>query len=89
MKLKKYCAEKFIESTGIEIQSQHWGDNRKLSIKVIVLEYFPNTNKKIMNESKYLFGFYISEDNEKDACNSHAHTVHLFNKFIELVFLVY
>ena len=33
IKLKKYYAEKFIKTTGIEIQGQHWGGNRKLSME--------------------------------------------------------
>ena len=32
MKLKKFYSEIFSETTGIEIQSQHWGGNRKLSM---------------------------------------------------------
>ena len=38
IKLKKYYAEKFIKTTGIEIQSQHWGGNRQLSMEVIAFE---------------------------------------------------
>ena len=29
--------------TGIEIQSQHWGGNRQLSMESISVEYFPNS----------------------------------------------
>ena len=28
--------------TGIEIQSQHWGENRQSSMEVISVEYSPN-----------------------------------------------
>ena len=34
-KLKKYYAEKFSETTSIEIQSQHWGGNIQLSMEGI------------------------------------------------------
>ena len=37
--IKKYCTEKFSETTDIEIKSQHWGENRKLSMEGIVVEY--------------------------------------------------
>ena len=30
--LNKYYAEKFRKTNGIEIQSQHWGGNRQLSM---------------------------------------------------------
>ena len=43
IQLKKDYAEKFIETTGIEIQSQHWGGNRNLSMEGIYIEYFPNS----------------------------------------------
>ena len=39
--LDKYYAEKFSKTTGIEIQSQHWGRNRQLSMEGIDVEYFP------------------------------------------------
>ena len=41
-KPKKYYAEQFSKTTGIEIQSQHWGGNRKLSMEGIAVEYFLN-----------------------------------------------
>ena len=40
LKLKKYYAEKFSETTGIYIQSQHWVGNSKLSMEGIGIEYF-------------------------------------------------
>ena len=48
---KKSHAEKFSKSTSIEIQSQHWGGNRKLSMEDIAVEYFqssfdPGNNKE-------------------------------------------
>ena len=41
LRLKKDYAEKFSKTTGIEIQSQHWGRNRQLSMEGIDVEYFP------------------------------------------------
>ena len=41
-KLNKYYAEIFSETTGIEILSQHWCENRQLSMEGIAVEYFPN-----------------------------------------------
>ena len=38
LRLKKYHADKFIETIGIEIQSQHWGGNKKLTMEVIAVE---------------------------------------------------
>ena len=41
-KARKYYAEKFSESTSIEIQSQHWVGNRYISMEVIAVAYFPS-----------------------------------------------
>ena len=54
IKSKKYYAEKSRETNGIEIQSQHWGGNRKLSMEGIAIEYFPysidpGSNEKTQN----------------------------------------
>ena len=54
----------------------------------IAVKYFPNPNDLGRNETKHEFHLYISDNNEKVACNSHAHMVHLFNKFVELGLLV-
>ena len=48
-KLKNYYDKKFSEIYGIEIESQHGDGNRELSMKGISLEYFPNTDKIIIN----------------------------------------
>ena len=40
IKLKKYYSDKFSETTGVEIQSQHWSGNMYLSIKDIAVQYF-------------------------------------------------
>ena len=53
IKFKKYYAE-IQQKNGIEIQSQHWDGNRKLSMEGIAVEYFPNlfdpgNNKEIFN----------------------------------------
>ena len=42
-RLKKYYAEKFSKTTSIEIQSQHLGENRQLSMEDIAVEYFTNS----------------------------------------------
>ena len=33
----------FSKTTGIEIQSQHQGENRQLSMQGIAVEYFPDS----------------------------------------------
>ena len=76
--LNKYYAGKFSETTGIKIQSQHWGDKRKLSIEVINFEYFPNILNISRNKLKSEFHSYISGDNKQDYCEPHANIVHLF-----------
>ena len=48
LKLKKDYSEKFSKATGIEIQSQHWGGNRQLSIEGIAVEYFTTYVDMIM-----------------------------------------
>ena len=52
--VKEILCGKFIKTTGIGIKSPHWGINRKLSMEVITVEYFPNSfdpgiNKKNQN----------------------------------------
>ena len=61
--------------------------NRQLSMEVISLESFPNTDN-IRSKNQDKFFLYISDDNEQFACNSHDNMVHLSNKFIEVVLLV-
>ena len=43
IKLKKYYAEIFSETTSIEIKIQHKGRNRQLSMEGIAVEYFTNS----------------------------------------------
>ena len=45
----------------------------------IAVEYFPTSIDTGKNEEKYELHSYISDDNEKDACASHSHMVHLLN----------
>ena len=52
--LNKLYAEKFSKTTGIEIQSQHWGVNGELSMEGIAVEYFTNPIDPSINE-KYEF----------------------------------
>ena len=77
IKLKKYYAEKFSKATGIEIYIQHWVINRQLSVEGIAVEYFPNYIDTGNNEERSKFHSYISDDKEKDACDSHDHMVYL------------
>ena len=56
--LKKYYEEKFSTSTGIGIQSQHWGENRSLSMEVIAVEYFPNSMDSGSNEKIWILFIY-------------------------------
>ena len=81
IKLKKDYAKKFSEATGVEIQSQHWGGNRQLSMEGIAVECFPTSVDIGNNEEKSEFHSYISDDNEQDACDSYAHIVHLLKHF--------
>ena len=75
LKLKEDYAKKTSEATGIKIKIQHWGRNRKLSMEGIAAEYSPNSVDNGNNEEKYEFHSYISDDNEQDACDSHAHMI--------------
>ena len=54
----------------------------------ISVEYFPAYFDNGNNEEKSELHSYISNDNEQDACNSHAHMVHLFKTLLESVRLV-
>ena len=66
------------QKNGIEIQSQHRGGNRQLSMEGIAVEYFPNSiDTGGNNNKKYEFHSYISDDNEKDEFASHDHMFHL------------
>ena len=55
LKLYQQYAEKFSETAGIEIQSQHWCGNRKLSMEEIDVGQFPNSVDPVINETKSVF----------------------------------
>ena len=44
VELNKYYAEKFSETSGVEIQRQHWGGNIQLSIENIYVENITSFN---------------------------------------------
>ena len=44
IRVRKYYAEKYSESTSVQIQSQHWGGKLQLSMKVVALDYFNSYN---------------------------------------------
>ena len=46
----------------------------------ISVEYFPNYFDPGRNETKSEFHYYMSDDNEQDACDAHAHMFHPFKK---------
>ena len=48
--VKNDYAEKISEATSIEIQSQHCGGNRQLSMEGISVEYFPTSVDNGNNE---------------------------------------
>ena len=54
----------------------------------IAVEYFPTSIDTGKNEEKSEFHSYIRDDNEQDACDSHAHMVHLLKIPLESVRLV-
>ena len=54
----------------------------------IDVEYFPSSIDPGNNEKKYLFRSYISDDNDQDACDLHAHMFHIFKTSLELFILV-
>ena len=54
-KVKEILCRKFRETTGIEIQSQHWGGNRQLSTEGIAVEYFTISLHPVRNEEKSEF----------------------------------
>ena len=54
----------------------------------IDVEYFQNSIDIGNNEEKYEFHSYISDENEQDACDSHARMVYLLKTFLESVRLV-
>ena len=75
--IKKYYAKKNSQKNRIEIKIQHWGGNIQVSMEGIAVEYFPNSIDTGRNKISE-FHSYISYDNEKDACDSHAGMFHLF-----------
>ena len=48
----------------------------------IAVEYLPHSVDIGNNEERYEVHSYISDDNEQDACYSHAHMVHLLKTFL-------
>ena len=55
IKVNKGYVEKIRETTGTEIQSQHWGGNTKLSMEGIAVEYFTNSIDHGSNEKNLSF----------------------------------
>ena len=47
-------------------------------MEVIAVEYLPSSFDTVKNKEKSEFHSYISDDNEQDACDSHAHLVHIY-----------
>ena len=47
----------------------------------IAVEYFPSSFDPGNNKEKSEFRSYISDQNEQDACDLHAHMVHLLISF--------
>ena len=48
----------------------------------IAVEYFPSSFDTGKNEERSEFCSYIIDDNEQDACYSHAHMFHIFKIYI-------
>ena len=84
LEFKKDYAEKFSKATGKEIHIQPWGGNRQLSMEGIAVEYFPTSIDNVNNKEKSEFHSYISDNHEQDACNSHAHMVHLLKNIFRI-----
>ena len=80
IKLKKDYAEALSQKTGIRTQSQYWGENKKLSMEGIAVEYFTNSVDHGSNEKTSEFHSYISDDNEHDAYDSNANMFHLLKQ---------
>ena len=43
----------------------------------IAIESFPSSIDPGINKGRYEFHSYMSDDNEQDSCDSHAHMIHL------------
>ena len=54
-KSKEILCRKFSKTTGIEIRSQHWGGNMKLSMEGIVVEYVLHSADPGRNEKNHNF----------------------------------
>ena len=84
MKLRKDYDRKRIK-TSIETQRQHWSETGNYQWKELNLSF---TQKKIDSVFKSQFTYYIRKENEKYACESHAHIIYLYKKF-DLGTLIY
>ena len=51
-------------------------------MEVIAVEYFTTSIDTGNNEEKYKLHSYISDENEQDACDLHAHMAHIKKKVI-------
>ena len=60
------------------------GVNSKLSTEVIAVEYFLNSVDTGNNETEPEFYSYKSNENEQDACDTHAHMFHLIKKILNM-----
>ena len=55
----------------------------------IAVEYLPVSFDHGNNKEKYEFNSYKSDDNEKDACNSHGNMFYIFKNMVEKGILVF
>ena len=65
---EKQPVQKYKVNIGTQIDNHKW---KVLLLNILKVQLILAAIKK------YEFHSYISDDNEKDACDSHAHTFHL------------
>ena len=65
----KRPVHKYRVNIGVEIENYQW--------KVLLLNIFQLLLKLETMKKIFEFHSYIIDDNEQDACDSHAHMVHL------------
>ena len=76
---KKTACRKYRDSPSLQIKSQHWVGELRLSMEDVALEYYKNDNMFRGANSLYVFYSYPSEHNKQDTLATHYNTINHYH----------
>ena len=86
--VKKDFVEKFLEAGGVQIQSEHWGENRMLSMEGVTVEGYKCKDEVRDTSTTNVFHSYLSENGKQDAADSASHMMHLYAMLLKWNLLI-